>query len=179
MNSRTLLLFCTVFFCVCQQAPPIDFFKEDVIIEVLDGRVRVTGIYFFENLTQIGKRIKFYYPFPVDSNHHYPDTISLSYPYKKDSAGVFFSISLRPNSIDSFKITYEQQIENPFFRYITTTTIVWKRPIKEARFTIVAPETVSLRTNYSFSERKNIDEYWLYLIQIKDFFPEEDLIITW
>jgi hypothetical protein len=179
MNGRTLLFLYVVFLCLCHQAPPIDFFKEDVTIEMLDGRIRVTGTYFFENLTQIGKRVKFYYPFPVDSNHHYPDTITLSYPYEKDSAGVFFSLSLRPNSVDSFKITYEQQIEETFFRYVTITTKVWKRPIKEAEFTIIAPESLVIKANYPFSEVTNIDGYRHYSIPILDFFPEEDLIIHW
>ena len=179
MRSRTLLFIYVVFLCLCQQAPPIDFFKEDVTIEILDGKVRVTGIYFFKNLTQIGKRVRFFYPFPVDSNHHYPDRISLSHQYEKDSTGVFFSLSLRPNSVDSFKITYVQQIEETFFRYITTTTKVWKRPIEDARFVIVAPDTLEINANYAFSTRGRVDEDWLYCIEIQDFFPAEDLIIHW
>jgi hypothetical protein len=179
MKSRTLLLCSVILLCVCQQAPPIDFFKEDVTIKILDETVEVTGVYFFENMTQIRKRIKFYYPFPVDSNHYFPDTIAIAYPFEKDTAGIFFSLSLRPNSIDSFKITYEQQIEKSFFKYITTTTRVWKRPIKEANFTIIAPETLAVHTNYALSERRVIDGYRHYIIQIKKFFPEEDLIITW
>lgn len=179
MNCRAVLIFFTVFLCLCQQAPPIDFFKEDVIIEVRGARVRVTGIYFFENLTEIGKRIKFYYPFPVDSSHHFPDTISIGYPFERDSAGIYFSLSLRPNSIDSFVITYEQQIEEPFFRYITTTTRAWKRPVKEANFTIITPETLAINANYVFSKPKKIDGNLHYLIPINNFSPEEDLIIRW
>jgi hypothetical protein len=56
---------------------------------------------------------------------------------------------------------------------------VWKRPIKEANFTIIAPETLAVHTNYALSERRVIDGYRHYIIQIKKFFPEEDLIITW
>jgi hypothetical protein len=179
MNYRTLACFFVVLLGVCQRAPPIDFFKEEVTIEVLGARVRVTGVYYFENLTQIGKRIKFYYPFPVDSNHHFPDTISFGYPFERDSAGIYFSLSIRSNSIDSFRITYEQPVEKPFFRYITTTTKVWKRPIKEAKFTVVAPDTLSLSMNYVFAECRNAYGKLLYLIEIKDLFPEEDLIIRW
>lgn len=179
MGFRFILLFCLMIFCVCQQTPPIDFFKEEVTIEVLDARVRVTGVYYFKNLTEIGKRIKFYYPFPVDSNHDFPDTISIGCPFEKDSAGIYFSLSLRPNSIDSFRITYEQQIDAHFFRYITTTTKVWKRPIKEASFAIIAPETLAINANYVFPRPKKIDGSFYYLIPINNFFPEEDLIIHW
>jgi hypothetical protein len=161
------------------QPPPIDFFKEDVTIGVLDARVEVAGVYYFRNLTNVGKRIKFYYPFPVDSNHHFPDSISLGDPYEKDSAGIYFWLSIGPYSIDSFSITYEQKIREPFFMYITTTTKKWKRSIKEANFTIVAPETLAINTNYAFSKATASDGYRHYSILMKGFFPEEDLIISW
>ena len=179
LNGKICLFLCISLLCMCQQAPPIDFFKEDVKIEVLDARVRVSGVYYFRNLTDIGKRIRFYYPFPVDSNHYFPDTISLGYPFEKDSSGIYFWLSIGANSVDSFEITYEQQIGRPFFRYITTTTQVWKRPIKEADFTIIAAETLAVNANYPFSEVTTIDGYRHYSIPIKDFFPEEDLIISW
>ena len=179
MNYITLACFFVVLLGVCQQTPPIDFFKEDVTIEVLDTRVRVTGVYYFRNLTNIGKRIRFYYPFPVDSNHHFPDTISIGHRFEKDSTGIYFSLSLKPNCIDSFEITYEQRIGKPFFRYITTTTRGWKRPIKEANFTIIAPETLAINANYAFSEPKKIYRNLHYFIPIENFFPEEDLIIRW
>jgi hypothetical protein len=179
MSCRNLLIFIGVGLCVCRQAPPIDFFKENVTIEVLNGRVKVTGSYIFRNLTDIGKRVKFYYPFPVDSNHHFPDTISIDRPYEKDSTGISFWLSLKPNGVDSFEITYEQLIDRPFFRYITTTTKVWKRPIKEANFTIVAPETLAVSANYAFSEPVKIGENLHYFIPISNFLPEEDLIVRW
>lgn len=179
MKNRVLLFLCAAMFCVCRQAPPIDFYKEDVTVEILDDRARVTGIYYFENLTQIGKRIKFYYPFPADSNHYFPENISIDREFEKDSAGIYFSLSLRPSGVDSFKITYEQRVRNRFFRYITTTTKVWRRPIKAARFTVIAPETLSITMSYTFPEPKVVDGYRRYKVQITDFLPEEDLLITW
>lgn len=179
MGSRILAFSCLVLFYACEEAPPIDFFKEDVTIEIVNGRAKVTGVYYFRNLTNIGKRIRFYYPFPVDSNHHFPDVISIDFPYTKDSAGIYFSLSMRPNSVGSFKVVYEQRIERPYFKYITTTTKLWKRPIKEARFTVVVPETLSISANYAFTEPKRIDENLCYCIPVNNFFPVEDLIISW
>ncbi len=165
--------------CFCSQAPPIDFFKEDVTIEVTGAAVRVTGVYYFKNLTDVGKRVRFYYPFPVDSNHDFPDTIRIEYPFETDSAGIYFWLSIGPNSIDSFVISYEQQVKEPLFRYITTTTHEWKRPIKEAEFTIIAPETLAINANYAFSEPVEIDGYRHYSIPVSNFLPDEDLIIRW
>ena len=179
VNSKMLLFLCVSLLCMCKQSPPIDFFKEDVIIELIDARVRVTGAYYFRNLTDIGKRVRFYYPFPVDSNHHFPDTIAISHPFEEDSSGIYFWLSIGPSSIDSFVISYEQQVKEPFFRYITTTTHEWKKPIKEAEFTIIAAETLAVNASYPFSEVMTIDGYRNYSIPIADFFPEEDLIISW
>ena len=179
MMRRLLLVTYSVFLCLCQQAPPIDFVREDVTIEVMGGRVKVTGVYFFVNLTDIGKRVKFFYPFPVDSNHYFPDTIAIGRPFERDSAGVYFWLSLRPNSTDSFKIMYEQRIAKPFFRYITTTTKKWERPIKEADFTIVAPETLAISVNYAFSEPRKVGENLHYYVPIENFFPDKDLLISW
>jgi len=179
MNWRIRLIFIVVFLCICQQAPPIDFFKEDVTMELFEGRVRVTGAYYFRNLTDIGKRVRFYYPFPVDSNHDFPDTIAIRYPFEIDSAGIYFWLSVGPSIVDSFVISYEQQVREPFFRYITTTTQEWKRPIKEARFTIVAPETLAINANYAFSEPKKVGDNLHYYIPIVNFLPDEDLLITW
>ncbi len=179
MNCRITLLFLALFLCLCHQAPPIDFFKEDVTIEIFDGKVKVTGVYYIKNLTDIGKRIKFYYPFPVDSNHSFPDTISAGLPYTRDSSGIYFTLSMEPDGVDSFVIGYEQRVERSFFRYITTTTKLWKRPIREANFTIIAPETLAINANYAFSEPVAVEERRFYTIQVKDLFPEEDLIITW
>jgi hypothetical protein len=179
MRCGILISCCAVAVCLCSKAPPIDFFKEDVTIEVLDSRVKVIGVYYFKNLTDVGKRVRFYYPFPVDSNHHFPDTITIGFPFEKDSTGIYFWLSIGPGSIDSFVISYEQQVKEPFFRYITTTTHEWKRPIKDANFTIIAPDTLVINANYAFSELKNIDGYIHYSILMRDFFPEVDLIIRW
>jgi hypothetical protein len=179
VNGKIPLFFCIILFCMCKESPPIDFFKEDVTIEVMDARVKVTGVYYFRNLTDISKRVRFYYPFPVDSNHYFPDTITIGYPFEEDSAGIYFWLSIGANSIDSFEITYEQRIEQPFFRYITTTTQAWKRPIKEAEFTIIAAGTLAVNANYPFSEVMVIDGFRHYSIPIEDFFPQEDLIISW
>jgi hypothetical protein len=179
MKRTFRLLFFAAIFCVCQKAPPIGFVKEDVTIEVLDKRVRVTGVYYFENTTQVGKRIRIYYPFPVDSLHQFPDAISIVHPFESDSAGICFWLSLRPNRIDSCVIVYEQRISRHSFRYITTTTKMWARPIKEARFTIIAPDTLPINVNHRISRFEKRGGYHVYSIRATDYYPKEDLIVEW
>lgn len=179
MATRIPLLFLAACWCGCRTAPPIDFVGENVTIEILGKRVRVAGVYYLENNTPVGKRIRLYYPFPVDAPHHYPDSISIALPFERDPAGVFFWVALRPNSIDSFKVTYEQHVEGPPVRYITTTARTWARPIKEARFTIIAPDTLEVYVNHGVSERVHVGPWRYYSIRIEDYYPVEDLIITW
>ncbi|MEO0205433.1 MAG: hypothetical protein ABIL22_02015 [candidate division WOR-3 bacterium] len=166
-------------FVFCQKKPTIDFYAENITIEIDKSRARVSGTYFFENLTPYPKRIKFYYPFPVDSLHSYPDTILLAHPYEKDSTGIHFAMSIGPKNIDSFKIVYEQKLKRNQFRYITTTTKKWQRPIKEARFTIVSPQDLSPQINYHIAKEETIANKCYYFIIQKEFYPGEDLIIKW
>ncbi len=163
----------------CERRPPIQFTKEDISIEVKNDTVSVTGIYFFENTTHIRKRITFYYPFPVDSNHTYPDTIILAYPYEKDSTGILFTMSINAMATHSFEITYVQHVRHHHFTYITTTTKRWNRPIREACFTIGFPESLHVNCNYAPYKTEKIDnKNYIYILK-EDFYPEEDLRVEW
>ncbi len=179
MNIKSIILTCFLFLFSCQKGIPIEFFREDITIEVQNSKVRVTGIYFFKNLTVNRKRVTFYYPFPVDSNHLYPDKIEIIHPYEKDSTGIFFTLLLDAMKSDSFKIAYEQQVHHNRFKYITTTTKEWQRSIKEAYFTIIMPDSLSAKINYEPYESVKIDSKDYFYILQKDFYPDEDLIIEW
>ncbi|MGB9720027.1 MAG: hypothetical protein ACPL28_00900 [bacterium] len=166
-------------FVFCQKREPIDFCKEDIKIEINRNKARVTGTYFFKNLTPYSKRIKFYYPFPVDSNYLFPDTILLAYPYEKDTVGIYFTMVIEPNTTDSFTIAYEQKLKNNVFRYITTTTRKWHRPIKEVRFTVILHQDLSPQINYQITREQTIGNNRYYIIKQERFYPSEDLIIKW
>ncbi len=163
----------------CERRPDIQFTKEDIFIGIRNNEVTVTGVYFFENTTHNRKRITFYYPFPVDSNHTYPDTIILTYPYEKDSTGISFPMSIDAMSTDSFEIAYVQHVRHHQFTYITTTTKQWNQPIKEAHFTIRIPESLSATINYvPYKTEKTGNETFVYILK-KTFYPAEDLRVEW
>jgi hypothetical protein len=174
-------LLCLILCITCQKekGPPVDFFKEDITLEIEEGKVKVTGFYFFKNLTSDRIRVNFYYPFPIDAHHHYPDTIAMSRFYEKDSSGIHFTMVFDPNGVDSFQIMYQQKFSKNQCRYITTTTEKWERPIKEAHFTIIIPDTLSATINYAVSHSKKIHNKHHHYITIQNFFPKEDLMIEW
>ena len=174
-----IALLITVISCSKKSSNPIDFYKENVVIDILKDRVNVTGIYYMKNLTGIDKRVTFYYPFPVDSFHAYPDIILIDYPFRKDTAGIYFDLSIHAHKSDSFKVLYQQKLTGRQCRYITLTTRQWQKPIQSAAFTVIAPEFLKLNINYPVKGRETIDDTVFYYIRLKNFFPGADLKIKW
>ena len=168
-----------LFACPRTKPPTIDFYRENVLIEILGGRVVVTGIYYMKNLTDIGKRVTFYYPFPVDSYQSYPDIIMIDYSFGKDSAGIYFDLSIPAHAADSFRILYQQKLIDNQCRYITLTTRQWLRPIKSAAFTVIAPIAMKLTINYPVSRKEVVDDTVFYYIRLKNFYPGADLKVKW
>lgn len=86
---------------------------------------------------------------------------------------------MKPGKDNSFRITYQQKLKKRQFRYITTTTRNWKRPIKNAEFIIVANKNAKLKTNYQINKMEFYRDKQYCRIIKKKFFPEEDLLIEW
>lgn len=157
----------------------IDFYAENVIIDIRGDRVHVTGKYFFQNRSSLDKKVTIYYPFPVDSVHAYPDVIMLDRSFHKDPGGIYFDISIPARTVDSFKILYQQKLNARHCRYITSTTRHWRRPLKTAAFTVVAPVDIKLIMNYPVTGAEVINDTAFYYIRLKNFYPLVDLKIQW
>jgi hypothetical protein len=165
----------------CNRPPanPVDFYRENVVIDILKERVNVTGIYYVKNMTGADRKVTFYYPFPVDSFQSYPDVILIDYPFRKDPYGLYFDMSIPAHKADSFKVLYQQKITGRQCRYITMTTRQWGRPIQEAAFTVIAPEFLKLDINYPVIGQETISDTVFHYIRIKKFYPGADLKIKW
>ncbi len=180
--GRGIAVLIFILSCLSCQKPtglPIDFYKEQVNIEISTEQAKVTGEYFFKNQTSEAKKITFYYPFPVDSIQLYPSLILLDFPFTKDTSGLEFVLSIGSKAKERFKITYVQPLKAQCFRYITTTTREWKRPIKEAKFIIIAPGDLDLKINYRVTKSVMRGGIIEHMIVRKHFYPETDLMITW
>lgn len=165
----------------CKRPPgnPIDFYKENVVIDILKDRVSVVGIYYMKNLTKVDKKVKFFYPFAVDSFQAYPDLILIDYPFDKDKEGIYFDMSFPARRVDSFKVLFQQKSSGRQYRYITLTTRQWQRPIQDAAFTVVAPGFLKLKINYPVVGKETINDTVFYYIRMKKFYPGADLEIKW
>lgn len=165
----------------CARSPKseIDFYAENVIIDLRGNRVHVTGKYFFQNRSPLDKKVTMYYPFPVDSVHSYPDVILLDRFFQKGPGGIYFDISIRAQAVDSFKILYQQGLNSRQCRYITSTTRRWRRPLKSAAFTVVAPVEKKIVMNYPVTGAEVVDDTAFYYIRLKNFYPHDDLKVRW
>ena len=163
----------------CNHAPPIEFRKEHITIEIIDDHIAVTGVYIFHNTRARPQRATFFYPFPVDPNHHYPDTFIAPNANTKTSGGMYYDLVIDAHTSKPCTISYIQRVQNPSFTYITTTTREWRHPIAQADFTIIAPDSLHITVNYPVHTQKKQGTQCVYHIRYKNFYPDEDLIIHW
>lgn len=163
------------------------FEKEEIQINILGEDCIVIGHYYFKNHSKepIPNRV-LYYPFPVQPDLPYPDSIAIfdsnnnSVPFSKTKNGVFFKIHIPPLSTVCYKVKFHQPTPNGRYEYILTTTQMWKKPLSSANFVISIPKYLYL-THLSLDFNK-IEETELsknYFIYRKDFYPTKNLIVEW
>ncbi len=165
----------------------IDFFQEEIDINVNDNNCTVTGKYYFKNLSSKGIKKSLYYPFFIDTNSLYPDSITVidfakneNIDFRKSKKGVFFSVFVEPKSVSIIEVFYKQKTLSNKMEYILTTTKVWGKPLEFAKFKIKIPKKYKLK-HISYKYDKNLEqkEHNIYKITKKDFLPEKNLIIKW
>lgn len=175
---RVVIIIAFLIMISCSSTPELDFFAEDVTIAIQNNAALVTGIYYFKNITSDRLRVTFYYPFPVDRHHYFPESIWCFTKYHTDTTGIMFTKVFLPAIVDSFVISYKQRFSGRYFRYITTTTAHWKKPIKHARFTIITPDNAPYDVNYKTLADTIIGGERRRTILCENFYPEYDLMIT-
>jgi hypothetical protein len=165
----------------------IDFFQEEIDINVHDNNCTVTGKYYFKNVSSKGIKKSLFYPFFIDKNSLYPDSINIielakneNIDSKKSKKGVFFSIYIKPKSVLIIEVFYKQKTLSNKMEYILTTTEVWGKPLELTKFNIKIPKKYKLKhISYKYDEILEQKENNIYRINKKDFLPEKNLIIKW
>src|SRR4030042_2195870 len=163
----------------CPSRPPVHFYEEELTFTIREHSVLVEGNYYFKNLTSEIKIVRLFYPFVIDTNQYYPDTIQIGLPYADEKSGITFALSVPGLKENNFNIRFNQPIRFKSYKYITTTTRIWKRPIQKAVFKIIAPDTIEVKANYTGHRRASEVGYIEYIIMLEDFYPDADLIFEW
>jgi len=159
---------------------PIEFFKEEVRMEITSSTVMVNGHYFFRNRTLEKKLVKLYYPFPVDEYHLYPDSVDVKgMNFKRVGDGLVFLLEMGPRESTDVKVAYRQALLTNHARYILTSAREWGEPIAAALFIVTAPRGYELTLSYRPDSVAEVEEKTICYFVRNDLFPEKELDVWW
>jgi hypothetical protein len=167
---------------------PLVFHDEVVRVSLLEGRIRVVGVYSFRNPNASAVRQPMFYPFPVDSLHVYPDRVEVTdtsfnvgpIPFVVRASGISFEVDAPAKGTATVEVVYEQECPRNEACYILTTTAAWDRPLAHAAFEITLTEDAELLWSaYDVGEAQVIDGKPTYVFEHTDFMPTKDLCLKW
>jgi hypothetical protein len=170
---------------VSQPPDDIEFARERISIAVEDTSIMVDGIYVLRNPAPYARHQTLFYPFPVDSTHPYPDSISVwhrkspvEFGVRED--GVAFSVEIPAQGSVGIRVVYRQACPDRSGCYILTTTAAWERPLKSADFIITLAEGLELEwAAYEVFPVANAGGGRRYEFSREDFMPDRDLCLRW
>lgn len=177
---RLIFLLLTILFCR-PSSLVVRFCREEVAITIHSGFVEVQGKYHIKSRAKNRILVQFFYPFPIDSTHPFPDAIVIpGHEFTLTDSGVLFPMRFDPGKEDSFSVYYRQPIKENSCRYIVTTTRRWKRPIERAYFTITVPaEFKDVNLSFTPDSIQQSDTVTTCFVTFWRFYPAKDILITW
>lgn len=169
------------------QAGGIRFFRETITVTIADSFCTVEGIYYFKNSSLSNRRLPVLYPFKIEQDLPYPDSVnvinlndSTYIPVSHSKEACSFSLFLPSKRITSFKVFYKQATPARKMSYILTTTRWWNAPLVQADYYIIAPKHVKLKhLPFEKMEKRLSKGKMIYYIRKKNFLPLNNLDITW
>ena len=171
--------------------PIVEFFKEKITLSVTDSLARVECIFYFRNNTKKDFNLPIIFPFYVDSLSLYPDFIEayiidkdkkqvLYYTSRLKINGISLHIPLKAGRVTIWYLDYEQKIKAKHATYIITTTAAWNKPLEEATYYFVVPESYTDAATWPEADTVYPDDSLrIYKCYKKDFMPEQDMEIFW
>jgi hypothetical protein len=170
---------------------PLVFDSERIRLEIVGDSLEVQGTYILLCRTPIEQSIPLFYPFPRDSLLGGARMVALSFRQDGDSAapgrweeppGAWGARWwMPPCAGDSIvaEAVYRQKLEGAYARYIVTTTRIWGRPLRSARFEIRLPEGAEpVEFSFPFEPRKGPGGT-RYVYEAQEFFPDRDIVVRW
>lgn len=183
---RGILIIVLFFFPSNIYSQSLSFIKEKIEMTVHDSNFTITGKYYFFNKSDREIVTSFYYPFVVNRDYLYPDSIlilnenNIPINYSKSKEGVFFSIKTPPKDTSEFTAFYKQKNLIQQAEYILTTTQNWKKSLREAEYVINLPSNFDLKyISLKPDSQKNSSLFKTYYITKNDFMPKTNLIVEW
>lgn len=165
----------------------LQFYGEKIEICIQGEYAQVSGEYYFRNNTSRPLRHTLYYPFVINQDLPWPDSISVyqvsekkSISYREAKAGILFMLVVPPNSMDIYKVTYRQRTPGGKMEYILTTTQKWGHPLVFAEYNISLPEEYKL-IDFSITpdSRQVINHEQIIKINRQNYLPTKNLKLYW
>ncbi|MEO0276239.1 MAG: hypothetical protein ABIM60_05635 [candidate division WOR-3 bacterium] len=160
---------------------PINFWKEEIKIEIQNKTLKVRGIYYFKNLSNFYTSIIMRYPFPVDEYHEYPFYVKIKgFVFKREGNDLIMPVNFKPFEEKKIEVIYAQRLKDKKAKYILTTTQKWGKPLESAYFEIKVPLFFKdVKISYKPDSVKIKKNFKFFYIHRKNFLPKDDLFIDW
>ena len=168
-------------------AQSLQFYGEKIEISILGDNALVTGEYYFRNNTSQSIRRTLYYPFVINQNLPWPDSISVnqvsekkSLTFRKAKEGILFTLQVPADSTVIYKVTYRQQTPSQMMEYILATTQKWGYPLVFAEYSIILPEKFELLDiSLAPDSRQVINHKQIIKINRQNYLPTKNLTLYW
>lgn len=164
----------------------IHFVKEKIEMTIQDSSFTIKGRYYFLNRNDKKFITSFFYPFIINNNYKYPDSIlildknNLPVPYSKNKGGIFFAVKTLAKDTSEFTAFYRQRNLIKRAEYILTTTQNWNAPLQKAEYIVNLPKYLSLKSiSLQPDSVINNPAYKTYFITKENFMPIINLIVEW
>ncbi len=157
------------------------FTSETVWITLQDSTVEVKGWYVFRNPSTEPQHLQIFYPFPLGRTEPYPDTFAVHGGRARPTPeGLRIQVRLEPQATETLRVFYRQRIQGHRARYITHTTRLWDKPLKEARFYIRFPARwKQMYTSFPVQEVREEGTWRVLVLSRRNFRGEGDLQMVW
>ncbi|MEJ2615967.1 MAG: hypothetical protein P8Z35_13490 [Ignavibacteriaceae bacterium] len=165
----------------------LSFIKEKIEMTIQNDSVfTISGKYYFLNKNDKKFISSFYYPFVIDSNNRYPDSILIldgnnhRVSYTKNENGIFFPIKSLQKDTSVFTAFYRQKTLKRRAEYILTTTQNWNVPLQKAEYIVKLPKSLILKSiSLQPDSIKNYSSYKIIFIAKENFLPMVNLFVEW
>jgi hypothetical protein len=167
--------------------PVLQFFQEEIAVEVMGDSAVLTGVYHFRNLSAQPARTRLLYPFPRRPGLPEPRRIEVldvlanrGVGIEKGERCVQFPIAVKPWGESAYRVRYVQPTPAGLMEYLLTTGRAWGRPLEKASFSVYLPDRLKM-TFLSYPR----DTLWksgggtTYEFHRRQFWPDRELTVRW
>jgi hypothetical protein len=164
-------------------AQRIEFFKENITMEIEGDLFYVSGTYYFRYDLDDKKLI--YYPFPRSRHYGRVDSVMIYdltndqpiKPEERNKDGLIFLLDFSNGPELAIQVSYRQEVPKGRAEYIIETTKAWRKPLEMATYQLIVPEGTSI-TSFSIQPGDSITTAGakVFIWEKYNYLPEENLI---